>query len=93
LIALPVCLARETAQIKKPNPNTFATFPPYSKFPNYTDEATAAFQRVSLAYETLSKPVSRKAYDLSGAKNGFGGPDGDPLGPGKFSMTHTVNAQ
>lgn len=37
------------------------------KFPHYAEDATSAFQRVSLAYQTLSKPSSRRAYDLSGA--------------------------
>jgi len=53
------------------------------KFPHYADEATSAFQRVSLAYETLSKPSSRRAYDLSGLRNGgFGnnGTENDPVG-------------
>lgn len=35
------------------------------KFPNYAP-ATSAFQKVSFAYETLSKPSSRRMYDVSG---------------------------
>ncbi|KAL0954771.1 hypothetical protein HGRIS_003721 [Hohenbuehelia grisea] len=35
---------------------------PHSKYPNNTD-ATFAFQKVSVAYEILSKPTSRHAYD------------------------------
>lgn len=35
------------------------------KFPKYAP-ATEAFQKVSFAYETLSKPSSRRMYDLSG---------------------------
>lgn len=62
----------------------------YSKFPNYAEEATSAFQRVSLAYEKLSKPASRKAYDLSGGKNGFNGPEGDPLGAGEFACHRKI---
>ncbi|PLW07484.1 hypothetical protein PCANC_24789 [Puccinia coronata f. sp. avenae] len=35
------------------------------KLPQY-QPCTAAFQKLSFAYETLSKPASRKLYDLSG---------------------------
>lgn len=35
------------------------------KFPNHAP-ATEAFQKVSFAYETLSKPSSRRMYDVSG---------------------------
>ncbi|CAO1629368.1 unnamed protein product [Parajaminaea phylloscopi] len=35
------------------------------KFPDYPP-ATEAFQKVSFAYETLSKPSSRRMYDVSG---------------------------
>ena len=65
-----------------------------SKFPNYADAATAAFQRVSLAYETLSKPASRKAYDLASAKNGYNDFEGDPLSAGELRSTliHTSYA-
>lgn len=35
------------------------------KFPNHAP-ATSAFQKVSFAYETLSKPSSRRLYDVSG---------------------------
>uniref|UniRef100_A0A1D1Y5N2 DnaJ subfamily C member 17 n=1 Tax=Anthurium amnicola TaxID=1678845 RepID=A0A1D1Y5N2_9ARAE len=35
------------------------------KFPEYP-KATEAFQKLSYAYETLNKPSSRRAYDISG---------------------------
>lgn len=38
-----------------------------SKLPFYAP-STSAFQRLSFAYETLSKPTSRRMYDLRGAK-------------------------
>jgi DnaJ-class molecular chaperone len=57
-----------------------------SKFPHYQEEATEAFQKVSLAYETLSKPVSRRAYDLTGGRNGFGGVDSDGLNAGEYFL-------
>ncbi|CAO1621012.1 unnamed protein product [Sympodiomycopsis kandeliae] len=38
------------------------------KFPNYPP-ATEAFQKVSFAYEILSKPSSRRMYDVSGRTN------------------------
>jgi hypothetical protein len=38
---------------------------PFSKFPSYTP-CVVAFQKVSLAYQTLSKPSSRRLYDVSG---------------------------
>lgn len=41
-----------------------ASVAPCSKFPNYP-LATLAFQRISLAYETLSKPSSRRLYDIT----------------------------
>lgn len=34
-----------------------------SKFPDYHEPATLAFKKVSAAYEVLSKPSSRRAYD------------------------------
>jgi len=45
------------------------------KFPEYP-KATEAFQKLSFAYETLNKPSSRRAYDISGTSelnvNGMG---------------------
>lgn len=38
-----------------------------SKLPHYL-LATPAFQRLSFAYETLSKPSSRRMYDLGGGR-------------------------
>ena len=62
-----------------------------SKFPHYAEDATSAFQRVSLAYQTLSKPSSRRAYDLSGAGayggGGTMGADGLDSGPSPSRST------
>ncbi|CAG8501215.1 3005_t:CDS:2 [Ambispora leptoticha] len=38
------------------------------KFPGYP-KATEAFQKLSYAYETLNKPSSRRAYDVSGSSD------------------------
>ncbi|RIA94642.1 hypothetical protein C1645_817692 [Glomus cerebriforme] len=38
------------------------------KFPEYP-KATEAFQKLSYAYETLNKPSSRRAYDISGTSD------------------------
>lgn len=38
-----------------------------SKLPHYAP-ATPAFQRLSYAYETISKPGSRRLYDLGGGR-------------------------
>ncbi|KDE04367.1 hypothetical protein MVLG_05159 [Microbotryum lychnidis-dioicae p1A1 Lamole] len=47
------------------------------KLPDY-EPATPAFQRLSYAYETLSKPASRRMYDLGGGKAlDHGAPRGD----------------
>ncbi|SCV70202.1 BQ2448_1596 [Microbotryum intermedium] len=47
------------------------------KLPDY-EPATPAFQRLSYAYETLSKPTSRRMYDLGGGKPlDHGPPRGD----------------
>ena len=40
---------------------------PHSKLPFYAP-STTAFQRLSFAYETLSKPSSRRLYDLRGPR-------------------------
>lgn len=37
----------------------------HSKFPSYAP-CVVAFQKVSFAYQTLSKPSSRRLYDVSG---------------------------
>lgn len=37
----------------------------FSKFPSYAP-CVVAFQKVSFAYQTLSKPSSRRLYDVSG---------------------------
>jgi DnaJ-class molecular chaperone len=34
-----------------------------SKFPEYRAEATLAFQKIAVAYETLSNPASKHLYD------------------------------
>lgn len=39
--------------------------PSVSKFPSYAP-CVVAFQKVSFAYQTLSKPSSRRLYDVSG---------------------------
>lgn len=44
------------------------TPPSHSKLPDYAP-ATPAFQRLSYAYETLSKPPSRRMYDLGGGRS------------------------
>lgn len=44
---------------------TFFASHPNSKFPSYAP-CVVAFQRVSFAYQTLSKPSSRRLYDVSG---------------------------
>lgn len=46
----------------------------HSKLPHYPP-ATPAFQRLSYAYETLSKPGSRRLYDVDGGRG---------YDPGKF---------
>lgn len=46
-----------------------------SKMPDYA-EATAAFQKLSYAYETLSRPQSRRLYDLSGRSEYSAAPTG-----------------
>lgn len=53
-----------------------------SKFPHYSEQATTAFQRVSLAYDTLSKPTSRRAYDISGK----GGLSSDAINAGTLKQ-------
>lgn len=40
-------------------------FASFSKFPSYAP-CVVAFQKVSFAYQTLSKPSSRRLYDVSG---------------------------
>jgi DnaJ-class molecular chaperone len=47
------------------HPSFRPSFGSPSKLPQY-QPCTAAFQKLSFAYETLSKPASRKLYDLSG---------------------------
>lgn len=65
--------------------------PPCSKFPDYP-AATAAFQKVSFAYETLSKPSSRRMYDVSGrtdfaaAMNNSGDPQSSSAGLGDDTL-------
>ncbi|CAG8843540.1 33497_t:CDS:2, partial [Racocetra persica] len=38
------------------------------KFPEYP-KATEAFQKLAYAYETLNKPSTRRAYDISGTSD------------------------
>jgi curved DNA-binding protein CbpA len=47
----------------------------FSKLPHYPT-ATTAFQRLSYAYKTLSKPETRRMYDLGGMQRM---PDGESL--------------
>ncbi|KAK0553550.1 hypothetical protein OC846_002471 [Tilletia horrida] len=51
------------------------------KFPNY-QPSTIAFQKVSFAYQTLSKPSSRRMYDVSG-RTDFAAAMNNPA-PGSF---------
>ncbi|KAK0530164.1 hypothetical protein OC834_003403 [Tilletia horrida] len=53
------------------------------KFPNYP-ASTIAFQKVSLAYETLSKPSSRRMYDVSG-RTDFASALNNPSGSSAFA--------
>jgi DnaJ-class molecular chaperone len=46
------------------------TLPPDSKFPD-NPEATYAFQKVSVAYNILSNPSSKRVYDLHPASHEF----------------------
>ncbi|CAD6920456.1 unnamed protein product [Tilletia controversa] len=52
------------------------------KFPNY-QPSTIAFQKVSFAYETLSKPSSRRIYDVSG-RTDFAAAMNSPSGSSAF---------
>lgn len=54
-----------------------------SKLPEY-EPATAAFQRLSYSYETLSKPASRRLYDLGGSR---------PFDHGKANFTRPFDYQ
>lgn len=49
----------------------------FSKLPDYPS-STTAFQRLSYAYKTLSKPETRRMYDLGGMQRM---PDGGELSP------------
>lgn len=65
------------------------------KFPNYP-AATSAFQKVAFAHETLSKPTSRRMYDVSGrtdfaAAMNNGGPDGSGSADGSHLGEDTLN--
>ncbi|KAL9938107.1 hypothetical protein V8E36_002730 [Tilletia maclaganii] len=53
------------------------------KFPNYP-ASTIAFQKVSFAYETLSKPSSRRIYDVSG-RTDFAAAMNSPAASGSFA--------
>ncbi|KAE8210200.1 hypothetical protein CF327_g5900 [Tilletia walkeri] len=53
------------------------------KFPNYP-ASTIAFQKVSFAYETLSKPSSRRIYDVSG-RTDFAAAMNSPSGSSAFA--------
>jgi hypothetical protein len=46
------------------------SLPPNSKFPD-NPEATYAFQKVSVAYNVLSNPASKRVYDLHPASHEF----------------------
>lgn len=88
------------AQTKPPSPLLFPIF--LSKFPNYPP-STLAFQRVSFAYETLSKPNSRRIYDVSGrhdlaaamngggSSNSYTGTSSGNAGMGMESGDETLN--
>lgn len=54
-----------------------------SKFPSYPP-CISAFQRVSLAYQTLSSPSSRRMYDVSGRAD-FAAAVQDGMPPGSAS--------
>ncbi len=53
------CAPRSWADATRPFPSAI------SKLPHYPT-ATTAFQRLSYAYKTLSKPETRRMYDLGG---------------------------
>lgn len=86
LYPLPICRM----------PLTFSNFFTNSKFPDYPP-STLAFQKISFAYETLSKPSSRRIYDVSGrsdlAASMQNGAAGDGTGFGGGMHAHGVNEE